>query len=370
MANYLQKLDRINWECEEENTRYLTHNYHPYSSKYIPQIPKNLMQIFSKKKDLILDNFVGSGTTLVECSLLSRNGIGVDINPLACLISKVKTTILNEKDLLAERNRQLEKIKNIIHLSRKEVNIGSLPNSNIIRWFQPQIIRELLIIKNSIDGIKEQNIRDFFQVAFSSIIRTVSNAASGFGNLMISKNPPKKDNVLKKYISKLDGMIDEMAQFNRVGDKSTNIKIFNRNTKNLDFIPNNSIDMICTHPPYMASVPYAEYQKLSLWWLGYDPGKLDQELIGGQRSRRDTAERYLRDMEGSFFEMYRVLKKNGFCCVVIGNPIYRGKIWLLNRHLVRIGEKEGFIFKKEIVRGKYKTTMGKMKHEYILIFKK
>lgn len=370
MINYLQKLDKIDWECKEENTRYLTHNYHPYSSKYIPQIPKNLIQIFSKKRESVLDNFVGSGTTLVECKLLGRTGIGVDINPLACLVSRVKTTNLDEKVLLKEKNRQLERIKDIINSTKMGKNIGLPPNPNITNWFQPHIIKELLIIKGCIDEIKEQDIRDFFRVAFSSIIRTVSNASSGFGNLMINKNPPKKNNVFGKFISKLDRMIKGMAEFNKMSDKSINIKIFNRDTKNLDFIPNSSIDLLCTHPPYMASVPYAEYQKLFLWWLGYDPKKLDRELIAGQRSRKDTADRYLKDMERSFFEMYRVLKKNRFCCVVIGNPLYRSKVWDLNKHLAKMGEEVGFSLKKEIVRGKYKTTMGKMKHEYILIFRK
>ena len=370
MVNYLQKLDKIDWECEKENTRYLTHNYHPYPSKYIPQIPKNLIQIFSKKRELVLDNFVGSGTTLVECKLLGRNGIGVDINPLACLVSKVKITNLDVRALLKERNRQIRRIKDVVISSKKEKSIDLPPNPNITNWFQPHTIKELLIIKGCIDKIKEQDIRNFFMVAFSSIIRTVSNAASGFGNLMISKNPPKKKNVFKKFISKLDGMIKEMVEFNEMSDKSVNIKIFNRNTKNLDFIPNSSIDLLCTHPPYMASVPYAEYQKLFCWWLGYNPRKLDRELIGGQRFRKDTADRYLRDMKRSFFDMCRVLKKNRFCCVVIGNPLYRSKIWDLNKYLAKIGEEVGFSLKKEIVRGKYKTTMGKMKHEYILIFRK
>ena len=59
--------------------------------------------------------------------------------------------------------------------------------------------------------------------------------------------------------------------------------VVNHDSRNPGFIDNETIDLVCTHPPYMAAVPYAEYQKLSLWWLGYDQNDLDKSLIGGRR---------------------------------------------------------------------------------------
>src|SRR6188472_338470 len=92
-------LNTLDWELQKANTIYSTHSYHPYSAKYIPQIPNYLITNFSEKNDLILDNFMGSGTTLVESKILGRNAIGVDVNPLAYLISKVKTTKLQNSEL-------------------------------------------------------------------------------------------------------------------------------------------------------------------------------------------------------------------------------------------------------------------------------
>ena len=165
-------------------------------------------------------------------------------------------------------------------------------------------------------------------------------------------------------------MSRRLSEFSKKIDDASTIKIIEDDARYLKSLQDQSIDMICTHPPYMASVPYAEYQKLFLWWLGHDPSKLDKELIGGQRGRADTAERFLADMQLSLFQMNRVLKVERYCCIVIGNPVWRNKIWPLNKLVKEIGEKNGLSFVYEIVRGKYKMTMGKMKKEYILIFKK
>jgi DNA modification methylase len=95
----IRHLDTLDWELQDADTRYATHRYHQYSAKYIPQIPSYLIKNFSEKNDLILDNFAGSGTTLVESKILGRNALGVDVSPLACLIAKVKTTNLQNSEL-------------------------------------------------------------------------------------------------------------------------------------------------------------------------------------------------------------------------------------------------------------------------------
>src|SRR5205807_6618242 len=85
---------------------------HPYPAKYIPQIPNALIQEFSTVGSTVGDVFCGSGTTLVEALLLKRNAVGLDANPLACLISTAKTSRFAEGDkdslvALAQRALQL-----------------------------------------------------------------------------------------------------------------------------------------------------------------------------------------------------------------------------------------------------------------------
>ncbi|HYZ51186.1 MAG TPA: DNA methyltransferase, partial [Nitrososphaeraceae archaeon] len=190
----LDYLSGLDWDAQHADTRYMTHGFHPYASKYIPQIPFNLVSKLSSKNDLVLDNFMGSGTTLVECKLLGRNSIGVDINPLACLISKVKSTNFSDRELQnilricdsIKRNIDyIRSVKNVCtnnnnntNLTRANNNIinneflqqqyenffssyiphslsnmtlqHNLPHSNILKWFNDNVICELLVIKSEV----------------------------------------------------------------------------------------------------------------------------------------------------------------------------------------------------------------------------
>ena len=367
-VNQLQKLD---WELSDADTRYSTHKFHPYSAKYIPQIPQYIIKYLSKKNDTVLDMFLGSGTTIVEANCMMRNCIGVDINPLACKISSAKTTIMTKSDII-----KIQQILDQISTHIKKSNgfdhdkyIEKYVDVRVHNWFQENILKELVIMKKIIDGIENLKIRNFMFVGFSAILRSVSDTASGFGNLMISKNPPKKKNAFKRYISSISTMIDGMEYY-RNNCTSNKIQIYNKTAKDLSFLKPKSVDLICTHPPYMASVPYAEYQKLSMWWMGLNNNEVDKTLIGGQRSRDGMAEQFMEDMQKVIDQMYYVLKNKKYCAIVIGNPVYNGKVWELDKILTKMGKLSGFDFLTSIKRGKYKETVEKMKNEYTLIFKK
>lgn len=376
----IQQLCELDWELISVNTEYYTHSFHPYSSKYVPQIPNRIISSLSLKNELVLDNFVGSGTTLVESRLLGRNSIGIDINPLACLISSVKTTTISlstireiSRFLLNLQSAILEYRKNVRLVGSEfvhaELTLDSKLNSNLKKWYHPNVICELHLIINNINAINDPYAKDFLKVAFSSLLRSVSNSKSGFGNLMINKQPAPKERIFERFSLATARMLRNANDFSKAASNS-DVKVLNGDSRNISFIEDNSVDLICTHPPYMAAVPYVEYQRLSLWWLGYDLSYLEDNMIGGRRSRPDTPQRFFRDMNRALLEMKRVLRNKKYCCITIGNPTHRGKMWELNQIIKRYAVDAGFTFIKEIRRGKYHSTMGKMKEEFVLILRK
>lgn len=386
----------IDWEFVESDTSYATHNFHRYSSKFIPQIASNLIELFSKKGETVLDVFVGSGTTLVESKILGRNSIGIDLNPLACLISKVKSTQIREASLDKSIMVLLNDVRDWIYserqstqkqlcLSSKQSQKITIPHFTFVeQWFQPLVLKELAIITEKIIKIDGPEVKEFAICALSAIIRSVSNAKSGFGNLMIDKEKRIIKNTFEIFENHILKMLEGIKEFNNIADTKSIAKVYQGDARNISFIKDATIDLIVTHPPYIASVPYAEYQKLSMNWLresfpkmfngshaeNMHPKNLDKNIIGGRRGRKDVVDRFLDGMKKVLREMFRVLKKKRHCCIVIGNPIVFGKEILLNEILIDMAKECGFSIEEEIIRGKYKTTMGKMKREYILIFRK
>ena len=97
-------------ELERSETSYLTHSYHTYPAKFIPQLAARLISENSNIGDLICDPFMGSGTTLVEAIVNDRRTYGTDISPVAVLITKAKTTPIEPQNL----ERRVYSLRNTI----------------------------------------------------------------------------------------------------------------------------------------------------------------------------------------------------------------------------------------------------------------
>jgi len=82
-----------------KDTAYITHGYHRYPAKFIPQIVSRLAEKYTNEGDLIVDPFGGCGTTLVESKVMGRPSVGVDINPVAVLITKAKITPIDPQKI-------------------------------------------------------------------------------------------------------------------------------------------------------------------------------------------------------------------------------------------------------------------------------
>lgn len=213
-----------------------------WRGNWSPYIPRNIILRYSEEGDMILDQFAGGGTTLVEAKLLNRNIIGVDVNEVAL-------------------NRCKEKI-------------------------------------------------DF-------------EYESAKGNVYLHK-----------------------------GD-----------ARNLDFIPDEKIDLICTHPPYANIIQYSE--------------DIENDIS------RLKVEDFLLEMKKVASESYRVLKKGKFCAVLMGDTRQKGHMIPMSFEVMKVLQEAGFKLKELVIKeqhncratGFWKTNSIKhnfllIAHEYLFIFKK
>lgn len=342
----LKQLPKDFWDFKNCNTNDIVHGIHSYPAMMIYPISRNILDILKNIKNInnFLDPFAGSGTVLVEAM---RNGIkniyGNDLNPLAQFISKVKTTILDKNKLLKYKKFILksldyqydnyitiindvdEFIINHQHLNIIEQNgwgnnapfylrqfLDSnnvdfeIPNfKNLGFWFRPKVILELQIIKNEILTIQDIDIKNFFLIAFSETIRLVSNKRNG--EFKMYRMTPEKilkfnPNVKEVFVRQLLKNIDKEIEFiNEIKDASIKVTITGDDAKNLKNIPNNSIDLIITSPPYgdsKTTVAYGEFSRLSLQWLelygttSESIRSIDRNLMGGKKLK-NTPNNYI-----------------------------------------------------------------------------
>ena len=390
-----------------------THYVHKYPAKLLPYIP--LFFLSSKicdENEIAMDAFAGSGTVLLESithPYYKRSCLGIEINPLARLIAKVKTTPLDENTLKEKKEELFSKSK------RKNIDPVIPEYKNLSLWFSKNAQNKLGRLRACIEELENDDYKDFFFVCFSSIIRKVSLADPNIPPPVVLKlykykkgsarrpemrkflEQNKMPNVRESFkisiennerriksLSEIEDILQGKVKARIVWDDSRNPKIGKLTGKGAiekrgaKTFAENSIGLILSSPPYITAQKYVRTTKLELLWLGLaDENKLselDKETIGSERIKVDEevvptnikaidnlcgkitrlskeravmVNKYFNDMALVIKNAHTILKKDREMILIVGNNKACG--FDVNTHdmLAEIGESVGF--KRELV---------------------
>ncbi|MBC8182909.1 hypothetical protein H8E88_17535 [candidate division KSB1 bacterium] len=368
-----------------KDTSYITHGYYTYPAKFIPQLSSRIIKEYSDNNDIIIDPFMGSGTTIVESIVNHRIGIGTDINEIAVLLSKVKTTPIKYDLLLNEFSNLIFKLQHKLNgnitTELENAKKRIILNGRVDYWFKPHIRDKLIIILHSILKINNIDVREYFLITFAQILKSCS--------IWLQKSVKPTRDFNKKEIDplyKFEWQARRMIKKFRDFDHILNENIKN-NISNYRIIKNNDArnlpcedskaTLIVTSPPYVTSYEYADLHQLSSLWFGYlnELSNFRKKFIGsfsrerekinvlsktaeniafhfGDNKKSIEVENYFADMLESFIEMKRVLKVGGKAAIVIGNTKLKG-VEILNAEVFKeqfenIGFKTHKIIHREI----------------------
>lgn len=398
---------------------YLTHGLHKFPAKFFPELPRWVIRKYSKKEDIVLDPMAGSGTVNIECLLERRNSIAIDIDPFARLLIKVKTTPLDSTALTEVKDWLVRSVEGS---PEYDSIIPDFPLRDDL-WFKPYVSMELGTIKGHIERIPEKfqkfgheealNLKDFFAICFSSIIREVSNADTHCTRTVVRKNRPKNvppGQALKRFKETLGKQVPKMEEFSKICPRDMLVRIIGdpfdaRYTS----LPSDYIELAITSPPYINAVDYPRTHKLEMHWLEIvnGPGeltKMKKEFIGTETvATKDYRElhtygnpqldkfledlykidprrsyivyKFFRDMKDNLKEMRRILKSGGRYFVVVGNNRIRGMIVPTHDFLLDIAQDVGFVketyFSSNIIRHFIKIPRPeRILNDWVLVFKK
>jgi DNA modification methylase len=389
-----EHLNTIDWSFPNLSNSGI-HSLHWYPATYIAAIPGTLIPVFTKKGDVVLDPFNGSGTTGVEAVRLGRKFIGIDTNPVALLMSEAKLHFPEPKSL----RKQIELIHSECERLFGVKEVVPHPRQEELRdWYHPETLFMLNRLLNSILGINNEKQKKCLMAVFSGILKSSSSQGRHWGWVCDNVKPKETEIVFKDALTGFINAAYEYLKITSLTHKAIQIHVNNETRKetrarykllagdcvsNMKNLENGYVDFIMTSPPYYGVADYVKSQRLSYLW--FDKDELASERLGfrefenlramesgarSNRSRQNSHTLYMRFISDFFTESFRVLKSGGFMALVVGESKARTST---TDELIALAVNEGFTLdlrKERNIKISRRRLMAKVQCEDILIFAK
>ena len=262
--------------------QYLTHWIYPYRGKFHPQMVRALLNILGVRPgSLVLDPYVGSGTTALEASLLGIDCVGVDVSPLCVLLTRVKTASVHAVDAV-------------------RVRVRALLDEDALDPLDASIARD-----------DDPVVADFLQIARMVTLSDVSRRKRD-GRASLRKN-------LRAMLESVEAHAAALDRFH-ITPGAVSAVLGDSRALGAAGVEDASVDAVVTSPPYSIALDYAKNDEHALDALGVSLDTLRGEMTGVRgRGASNKLALYNADMQQMFREVARVLKPGAAGAFVIGD---------------------------------------------------
>ncbi len=342
---------------------------HPFPARMAADLVLDIIAENSRSLR-ILDPMSGSGTVLAVARSKGHRAIGVDIDPLAVLISRVWTTPANAKVVKETADKVLSRSRHIFSSLRKRDAYpirSEVETQRFIRyWFDDYARRQLASLSMAIREVRDERIRDILWCAFSRLIITKQSGASLAMDLSHSRphrtynRAPTKP--FRKFLLAVNHVVENCVS-RRSRSYGPTTRVYEGDARRLP-LKDNYVDLVLTSPPYLNAIDYLRCSKFSLVWMGYQTRDLScvrAMSVGAEIGKKDIHEdqeiqsiisklklqpklrtrqesilaRYIDDMRHVVRETARVLNRNGKAVYVVGENTVRGT-FVPNSKIIKI----------------------------------
>lgn len=358
---------------------------HPFPARMAPGIALEALGETGRSLR-VLDPMAGSGTVLAVARSKGHRAIGVDLDPLAVLLSEVWTSTVDADAVRGVADEVLCRsrltFKSLRASEAYPAHSDDETRKFIRYWFDDYARRQLAALSLSIGRVRDDVTRRVLWCAFSRLIITKTAGASLAMDLAHSRphrhftRAPVKP--FARFRVAVEAVVSNCPQrgAERVGPPAN---VSWGDARRLQ-LPADSIDIVLTSPPYLNGIDYLRCSKFSLVWMGHavrdlreirslsvgteatrcpaedshptlDVAKRFRRTIDGL-SRRDNAilARYAADMSKALSEVKRVLRKGGRAVYVVGDSTTRG-VYIRNSAIViAAAEQQGLVLKSSQTR--------------------
>lgn len=331
----------------------LTHPLHSYPARMHPATARDLVELVLETEAVeprsVLDPFCGSGTTLVEARSAGAEAVGVDLNPLAVLLARVKTWTAPRarRSELLRRGRELAAAT--IAEGRAARRSGYEPpplrapkgvdpaarDRALIHWFPAHVRRELEFLAARIEEVvaDDAEVGEALEACLSAIVVKASRRASDTDPSRVDKRVGRGAPArwFRERVELLCAGLDDLAR-ERSAPPGRAVLGDARDLA-ASGIGDGSFGAVVTSPPYAGTYDYASHHDLRLAFLGLPLAPLESGEIGARRAfetggGRRAFDRVRSDMGAAFAAMARALAPGGLAAIVIGDSLAgRSAVW-------------------------------------------
>lgn len=414
LANKIRKKGLNYWDFKNVTASGI-HKISAYPATMVPDMQYELINLIKSEDSSIaniLDPFHGSGTTLVEGEKNNLSPIGIDINPLANLITKVKLQGVN-KQYIHVANKKIEQF-----LKNSNSGFDKHYFYNIEKWYRQDFILTFSKIRCAIQREKYRYVRQYYWVCLINILKKYSNTRSSTFKLHIKEQSSieaMENHIIIDFLKSINVYFQYLPDYSR--NKKINLQI-GKSEEILYEMKNNSVDLIVTSPPYgdnSTTVTYGQYSMLPIYWIDRKDlevfsenlidnySSIDSNSLGGSGKRnkqkhqshylseylesisqdkRKKVENFVIDYLEVMTQMGRVLKKDKRIVLTLGDRRVDNKVVPLSSITQEFFENIGFELEASITRNipikrmprrvsKVKDkSVESMNQEYVLILRK
>lgn len=374
--NLLRDLLKTNLDFQSDKKKQQPRHYwHTFPAKFPPDLPAFFIENLTEPGQVVLDPMAGSCTTLLEAAMRGRAGSGFDIDPLSLLVGSAKLQNFNPEkakqeglDVLTFAQFAFEHKKESL-VAEMNRRFDDATRTFLDYWWLPETQLELMALLLEIEAGGDSKVRDFLRLVFSSIIITKSGGVTLARDLahtrphkVADKKPSSAFSEFGKKLSKIFQIPFEPLPLEPV--------LREGNARALP-MADESVDLVVTSPPYANNaIDYMRAHKFSLVWFGFPINQLTltrKQYIGSEaampewltelppypqgivdaltslnKSKGRALHRYYAEMQAVIAEIYRVLKSDRGCIIVVATSILNGVDVETHHCLANIGEAIGF----------------------------
>ena len=299
-------------------TGYATHGLFPYRGKFHPQMIKALINVMGLKLgETVLDPMMGSGTVLIEASLMGIKSIGIDASPFCRFMAQAKLDglVIQQKPLHEALNNYEALFNYFAKIvgksaqgSKAKLRTCGNDYGNIIREEATQFEARGTKQYRKIISSEDEAVYTFLLLAYLD--------SAGYSERSNRKRPVEQfQKILERYVfvvekiqRVLEGTESELAEARTLKGDARSLPLGEQ-----------SVDGILFSPPYSFAIDYLKNDSFHLNYLGEDIFDLKESMIGLRgKGLRDKYDLYIEDMNQVLFECARVLRFGKFCTIVVG----------------------------------------------------